>query len=195
MSQRIKSMLMMFADYGICLLLQILGIFALSLVESFSWGYPLYSALFCLVIFIFHYVRTHKAGRRIDAKKSLWEGLLIALPLTLFHLLIIGGFALLSSDLTALGDTVVKTVYSFPDDAPRVATNVTLAETITPIVRLWFSPIVGFIREKTNVLVLLIVPLLTLSGGFLGYLAAQKKFYFAEHFAAFSQKVADKFNE
>ena len=86
MSQRIKSMLMMFVDYGICLLLQILGIFALSLVESFSWGYPVYSLLFCLVIFIYCYVRTHKAGRLIDAKKSLWEGLIIALPLTVCHL-------------------------------------------------------------------------------------------------------------
>ncbi len=195
MSQRIKSMLMMFADYGICLLLQILGIFVLSLVESFSWGYPLYSALFCLVIFIFHYVRAHKAGRRIDAKRSLWEGLIIALPLALFHLLIIGGFALLSSDLTPWGDTVIKTVYTFPDNAPRVATDVVLLEYAEPAVRLWFSPIVGFIREKTNAFVLLIVPALTLSAGFLGYLAAQKKFYFSEHFAAFSKKVADKFNE
>jgi len=199
MNIRKKAMLMMFVDYLICLGLQLLGLLIFSWMFRFSWGYLAYSVIFILVLFGLVYSRAHNTAKR-DLKHKIvrgpyTEGLLLALPLTAFNLLVIVLFALLQSNIIPIGDNVVKILYSFPENEPRVATEVLLIDRVTPVVRIWFSHLVGFMSEKTSAFTLLISPVVTILGGFFGYYAGTRKFYISEVIAKAQNKVKDKFNE
>lgn len=199
MTNRKKTALFMFVDYLICLFLQLIGLFVLSWLLNFSWGYFAYSTLFSLVLFGFMYSRAHNAAKkdikRKEAKSPFTEGLLMAAPLVIFNLIIIGVYALLEANIIPARDILVKTLYSFPENEPRVATDVFLLDYITPIVRIWFGTLVGFMGSKTSPLCLLISPAITLLGGFLGYFAGSKKFYISDLIVKAQEKIKNKFNE
>ncbi len=199
MTNRKKTMLMLFVDYLLCLLLQMLGVFLFSWVLNFSWGYVVYSIFFCSVLFGMMYVRVHNAAKRDlrnrEKEHRATEGLIMAAPVAGFNLLLIVGFVLIRSNIIPLGNVVMSTSYSFPDNAPRVATEVLFIDYLTPFIRFWFSALSGFFGKSTRWAVLLIMPLLNLAAGYLGYLARMKKFFLADKVFNAGEKVKEKFNE
>jgi len=199
MSNIKKTMLLLFVDYIICAVVQILGLVFFSWLLKYSWGYPAYSVAACLLLTGLVYVRVHNAATR-DVKRKLErnpyaEGIYLALPLAICNLLFIGLFVLLQANIIPLRDVVVKTMYSFPDDAPRVMTEVRVIDYVTPFVRLWFGMAVGFLGEQTQALRLLIVPAVILMGGWLGYVAGIKNFCLSEKLTGMMTKIKNKFNE
>ncbi|MBE7048927.1 MAG: hypothetical protein E7393_06135 [Ruminococcaceae bacterium] len=199
MSTRKKTMLMMFADYAECLIWQLLGLFILSWMLKFSWGDAAYSLIFCIVFFSHIYSRAHRAAKRDshykDLRRTPAEGLLLATPLAVFNLLLIVIFALIQKNIIPIRNIVITTTYSFPDNEPRIATDILLIDYLSIFVRFWFGMLAGFIKEKLSWSLLLLVPLLTALGGFLGYFAGRKKYYFSETLVKTITKVKDKFNE
>ncbi len=199
MTIRKKTMLMMFADFGVCLALQLIGLFILSWMFRFSWGYVVYSIIFTLIFFGMIFSRAHNTAKRNllhkDLTKTKAEGLLLAAPLAIFNTLLIVLFALIQSNIIPLRDLVVNTIYTFPDNAPRIATDVFLIDYIIGFLRIWFGGLIGFMPEKTTPLILLISPASTLLAGFLGYFAGLKKFYLLDMFIVAKKKVVNKFNE
>lgn len=198
MSNRKKTMLMLFVDYLLCLLLELFGLILFSWMLKFPWGYPAYSTLFTLVLFGLLYSRIHSAADRDRKHKELkkpTEGLVMAAPLVCFNLLIILIYALMQYNVIPVRDVLMNTLYSFPDDAPRVVTKLYLIDYITPVVRIWFGHLVGFMTETTTPLLLLISPLVALAAVFLGYFAGGKRFYIADVIFKAKEKVKEKFNE
>ena len=199
MTNRKKTMLMMFVDYLICVLVQVVALLFLSWLLKYNWGFPLYSGLMCLVVFGFVYSRAHRAAKKDmlykDLKNIYTEGLLLTLPLAIFNVLVIGIYVAFVYDIIPYGDAVINITYSFPENLPRVKTVVRLLDYITPVVRLWFGSVVGFMGEKTSVGVLFLVPIVNLIGGLAGYFAGAKKFFISEKIFKAQNKLKDKFNE
>ena len=198
MSIRKKTMLMLFVDFLICLLIQLFGLFILSWMFKYNWGYPVYSIAFCLTLFGLQYSRVHNAADREIKRKELKpasEGLIMAAPLVVFNLAIILLFACMQKNIIPARDVIVATLYSFPDDAPRVVTHMYLLDYITSGIRIWFGHLTGFLREETPVAILLISPAITLLAGFLGYVASRKKFYLSEFIYKVQEQLKEKFNE
>lgn len=198
MSKRAKNMLMSFFDYGVCLLLELLSLFVFSMLLKYSWGNILYSVFFCLILFGLLYSRTHHAAKNDmlhKVERPTYEGLIMVLPLAIVNFIVALGFALIQCGLIPVGDIVLDTVYSFPENEPRIATDVLLIDVITPIVRVWFAALMGFMREGTNAVLLFLVPVINLAAGFLGYIAGKKKFFLSDHIFVAKEKVKEKFNE
>lgn len=198
MSIRKKTMLMLFVDFLLCILIQLIGLFVLSWVLKYSWGYPVYSIAFCLTLFGMQYSRVHNAAERALKRKEIkpvYEGLIMALPLVIFNVLIILLFVLMQSNVIPGRDVIVATFYNFPDDAPREVTHVYLLDYVISGIRVWFGHLVGFMKVETPAAILLISPLITLAAGFLGYMAGGKKFYLSELIYKVQEKVKEKFNE
>jgi len=199
MTNRKKSMLLMFVDYLICVLVQVVALLFLSWLLKYDWGFLVYSVLMCLVVFGFIYSRAHKAAKKDllhkDTKNMYTEGLLLALPLAVFHLLVIGIYAAFLYRIIPFADAVVNITYSFPDNLPRVKTMIRVIDYVTPVVRLWFGSVIGFMGDKTSVGALLLVPLVNLLGGMAGYFAGAKKFFISEKVFKVQNKIKDKFNE
>lgn len=198
MPNRKKTMLMMFVDYLICLLVQLLGLFVLSWMLQYDWGGPVYSIIFCLLLFGLIYSRAHSKAERDLKRKSLqpaYEGLLLALPLAAFNLILILLFALIQKNIIPIGNIVTNTVYTFPDNEPRIATDILLMDYITSGIRIWFGTLLGFMSDKTSAALLLISPAITLLAGFCGYWAGGHKFFISEVIFSAKEKVKDKFNE
>ena len=144
------------------------------------------------------YSRVHNAADRAWKRKeikSASEGLIMAAPLAIFNLLIILIYACMQGNIIPARDVVVTTLYSFPDDAPRVVTNVYLIDYITSGIRVWFGHLVGFLKTETPAAFLLISPAITVLACFLGYVAGRKKFYLSELIYKTQEKVKEKFNE
>ncbi|MBR6728865.1 MAG: hypothetical protein IKL80_01790, partial [Clostridia bacterium] len=149
MSIRKKTMLMLFVDYLLSILIQLFGLFVLSWMLDYSWGFCAYSVIFTLVLFGMLYSRVHNAADKALKRKELkpaTEGLIMAAPLAIFNLVVILFFALVKSNLLPIGDAVMNTVYTFPDNQPRVETHVLFIEYLTMIIRVWFGFLVGFSR-------------------------------------------------
>ena len=198
MSNRRKTMLMMFTDYIFNILLQILGWVLFAQIPALSFLNPFYSVLMCLLLFSFLYARAYNTAKRdakTELKRSKAEGLLLAMPLAVLNLLIILLFTLIQSNIIPIRDVVVKTVYSFPDNAPRVATDILLFDYIVIIIRVWFGSLIGFMKAELSPCLLLVTPLLILGAGFLGYYLGCKKIYISELLSSLKKKLADKFNE
>ncbi len=199
MKNRTKTALFMFVDYLLCILLQMFGLFVLSWTLQFPWGYPAYSAIFSLILFGLLYSRAHKAAKRDSRLKEnqpgMWEGLRMAIPLAVLNLVIILAFALIEYNVVPVRDLVIKTIYRFPDNAPREKLDVLLIDSIIPFIRVWFGALVGFMKENTTTLILFIMPILNLAAGFLGYYAGRKKFFIADYIFRAKEKMKDKFNE
>ena len=119
----------------------------------------------------------------------------MVLPVAILNFVLALGFTLIQTNLIPVRDLVVDTVYSFPDNAPRVATDMLLIDTLIPFVRLWFAPIIGYMRESTPGALLFVVPLINLAGGFLGYIAGKKKLFLSDYIFVAKEKVKEKFNE
>ncbi|MBE7037147.1 MAG: hypothetical protein E7403_07635 [Ruminococcaceae bacterium] len=198
MSIRKKTMLMLFVDFLICLLIQLFGLFIFSWMFNYSWGKPVYSIVFCLTFFGVQYSRVHTAASRALKRKELkpvTEGLIMAAPLVIVNLVIILVYGLMQMNVIPIRDVVANVVYEFPDDAPRNANKIYLLSYIAMGVRLWFSHLSGFMNEKTPAALLLISPAITLLASYLGYLAGSKKYYLSDLIYKVQEKVKKKFNE
>lgn len=198
MSNRAKTMLMSFFDYGVCLFLELLCLIVFSVLFKYSWGNILYSVFFCVVMFGMLYSRTHRAAKNDmlhKVERPTYEGLIMVLPLAILNFVLALGFTLIQTGLIPVGDIVIETVYSFPENEPRVAMDVLLIEVITPIIRVWFAALTGFMRVGTNAALLFIMPVLNLVAGLLGYIAGKKKFFLSDHIFVAKEKVKEKFNE
>lgn len=198
MSNRAKTMLMSFFDYGVCLFLELLCLIVFSVLFKYSWGNILYSVFFCVVMFGMLYSRTHRAAKNDmlhKVERPTYEGLIMVLPLAILNFVLALGFTLIQTGLIPVGDIVIETVYSFPENEPRVAMDVLLIEVITPIIRVWFAALTGFMRAGTNAALLFIMPVLNLVAGLLGYIAGKKKFFLSDHIFVAKEKVKEKFNE
>ncbi len=198
MSNRVKTMLLLFCDYLLCLLLQLICLMTFSMLIKFSLGSLLYSVFFCLVLFSMLYSRTHFAAKKDllkKVKRPIYEGFIMALPLAAFNLLLAVGFSLIQSNLIPVRDIVLDTLYSFPDNAPRVATDVLLIDVLTPWIRAWFGTFLGFMQQGVPAFLPFIMPILNLLAGFLGYLAGSKKIFLSDYIFVVKEKVKEKFNE
>lgn len=198
MTNRVKTMLWLLFDYALCLFLAFVCMFAFSIILKFTWGNILYSAFFCVVLFGLLYSRTHRAAKNDmlhKVERPWYEGLIMVLPLAILNFVLALGFTLIQTNVVPVRDVVVDTVYSFPDNAPREATNVLLIDVLTPVVRAWFAILVGFMREGTKAALLFVMPVLNLAAGLLGYIAGRKKFFLSDHVFTAKEKVKEKFNE
>ena len=199
MNNRIKTMLLLFGDYLICLLLQLLCLLAFSMLLKYQWGNVVYSVFLTFILFGMIYSRTHRAAKRdmlLKTERSMGEGFIMALPLTIFNFLIALAFLLIQSNIIPIRDMVVNTVYSFPENEPRVVTDILLIDYVTPIVRAWFRSLVGFMKSgTTSAPQLFLVPALNLVAGGVGYIAGRKKFFLSDHLFVAKEKVKEKFNE
>ncbi len=198
MTNRVKTMLMLFLDYGLCLLLALLCLLGFSMLFKFTWMNILYSVFFCLVLFGLLYSRTHRAAKKDmlhKVERPWYEGLVMALPLAILNLVLALGFALIQSNVIPVRDIVLETSYSFPDNSPRVVTDFLLIDGVIPVIRFWFATLVGFMPESTNAAPLFVMPLLNLAAGLLGYVAGKKKFFLSDHIFIAKEKFKEKFNE
>ncbi len=198
MSIRKKTMLMLFVDYVVCLIIQFLFLLFSTWMFKADWVFKAYSLVFSLVFFGKLYSRTHKAAKRDllhKELKPLTEGLIMAAPLAIFNLLVILFFGLVKNNILPIRDVVVQSYYTFPDNEPRMITEVFFIDYLTTIVRVWFSSLIGFCQDSTPVLLLLVSPIMTLAAGFLGYVAGSKKFYLSDLIYKTKEKVKTKFNE
>jgi hypothetical protein len=192
-------MWMTFVDYLIVLLLSFFGLMVFSWLLGFSWGYAVYGAVFCLVLFGMIYARGWNAAKKDGKDKTrdaeIVNGIRLIAPLVLFNLIVILLFALVKYNLLPVRDLIVKTVFEFPENQPRIEHQITFYDTLTPYIRVWFSYLVGFMGEATAVSVLLISPVLIAGGGVLGYFAGMKKFYISDVIFKTKEKMKEKFNE
>ncbi len=198
MKNRKKTSLMLFVDYLICLLLQVLCMMAFAMILKYNWGNAIYSIFFIFINFGMLYARTHRAAKTDRLQKSQrthFEGVYMALPLAIVNFVFALGFFLIQSNVIPVRDLVVNTVYGFPENEPRVMTEILLIDYITPVVRLWFSAFMGFMQGKTPAGLLFLMPLINLVAGGAGYVAGEKKFFLSEHIFVAKEKVKEKFNE
>ena len=195
MSNRVRTMLLFFVDYLVCIVFQIFGLVFLSWALDFPWVDPVYSILFSLVLFARVYRRGNKAAgrdlRNHEKKPLFFDGLLMVLPLVVFQLVIIFAYRWVQGN--PLGGTVVNVIYSFPDNLPRVAKEITLAESLVPYLRIWFGSVMGFMGQGFSALVALLVPLSHVLAGFFGYLAGLKHFYILDFLIDCWRNIWDRF--
>ncbi len=195
MSNRVKTMLLFFVDYLLCIVYQLLGMLLLSWALDFSWTMPVYSILFTLVLFSQMYRRGKKAAgkdlRNHEKKPLLFDGLLMVLPLVLFQLAIILGYVWLKT--SPVGSTVVQVIYSFPDNLPRAIKEITLSQSLVPYLRIWFGSIMGFMGRGFSVPIALLVPLSHLLAGTFGYLAGLKRVYILDIIIDCWRAIWDRF--
>ena len=197
-----KNSLLMFADYLLVLLLCLFGIMVFSWMLSFSWGYAAYSVIFSLLFFGMIYSRSWKTAKKELKNKErqprLTDGLLLSLPFAVFNLLIIAFYALVLYDIIPIRDNVMNIVYSFAENEPRVRSEITFISYVTPLVRIWFAPLIGFMQtggDETSPLIMLISPVLTVAASVLGYYLGMRKYYLSDNIVKVSEKVKEKFNE
>lgn len=199
MNNRKKTKALTFADYGLTLLLSILCSAFFGGFFEYTWGRLGYSILMSLILFSLLYGRAHKTARtdllQGQDKLSLTGGLKLVLPLACVSAFFVLVYALLEFGILPGRDMIVKTLYLFPDNAPRVAESVYLLDYLTPIFRIWFAYLAGFLTGKADSLVFLISPVLILLAGFSGYAIGRRKIYISDFVARADKKLRDKFNE
>lgn len=198
MTNRKKTSLMLFVDYLICLLLQVICIMAFSMLLKYNWANVVYSIFFICINFGMLYTRTHQAAKKdklLKTQRTHFEGVYMVLPLAICNLILALGYFLIQSNVIPIRDLVVNTVYSFPENEPRVATDILLIDYITPFFRVWFGAFMGFMQGKTTAGLFFLMPLINLIAGGIGYVAGEKKFFLSEHVFAAKEKVKEKFNE
>lgn len=195
-----KCKLMLFVDYLLTLLLCLFGLFILSWMLNFSWGYIAYSVLFTLIFFGLVYSRCwNKAKSDLKYRKDtvkVTNALRMVAPLTIFFLVIAALFALIKFNIIPIRDLVTEVRYVLEENQPRQIHNVVLFDAIVPVIRILFSFLIGFQPAgSTSALTLLIAPVATVLAGVLGYYAGMRKFYISEVIIKTQQKAKDKFNE
>ena len=196
-----KNSWLMLVDYLLVLLLSIFGIFILSWMLDYSWGYWVYSGVFTLIFFALIYSRAwntaKKELRNKERAPKFSDGFIISLPLLVFTLLITVAFGLIYYNIIPIRNNVIDIVYSFQANEPRVRTEILLIDYLTPIVRLFCAPLIGFMQEagKTSPIIMLLLPALTVVASMLGYFLGMKKYYISDEIMKVSEKVKEKFNE
>lgn len=150
-----------------------------------------------LVMCGFIYSRMWKLSRkniRYDYGLKQSDGVKFILPLTIFNFLLIMFFWLAQLNIIPLKDIIIKTYYTFPDNLPRMPVHISYFDYITLLVRFWFAYLIGFSQE-TYVLLLLIVPVLTVLSGMLGFELGKANKEILNGYAKASNKIKKKFNE
>ncbi len=199
MSNRVKTMLWFFLDYGFCILCQLIGVVLLSWAFKFSWAGPVYSIFFCILLICRFYIRGKKAAKKDmwnhDKEPSAYEGLLMVLPIVLVHLAVIIAYELLKANIIPFANVLTETVYSFPVDAQRVVREIFLPEALVPYLRIWFGSVMGFMGSSYKLWLACLVPVMNLVAAFGGYLAALKKFYIADFLLDCWDSIIERFND
>ncbi len=199
MNRRRKNMWMMFGDYLILLIIQAFTLLAFSWLLDFAWGAICYSAICAVVVFFMPYTRAHKAAvydlKNKEQRPNSWGGVRLVLPFFIVTSLIALFYVLLDTNVLPFRDVVLNTLYQFPDDAPRVETQVFLIDTVSVYIRIFYAPFIGFMQGKTPHGVLFLLPVLYGVGACLGYFAGLRGFYLGKHLFRFKDVVVEKFNE
>lgn len=184
----------LFLDYIINLVLTGLGFIALSWMFAFSRGNFLHSVIFTLTLFGFIYSKGALAAK-IDLrseKAPMKNAFMLALPLTVTLLFVIGVYSLIYYNILPIGDIVLGTSSSEAGET----FSFLFKDAASMVVRVLFLNLTGFM--KTNLatpLVLLISPLCVMLGALFGYLLGRKKIYLLDIMLKAKDKIANKFNE
>ncbi|MBR4874531.1 MAG: hypothetical protein IKU87_01750 [Clostridia bacterium] len=186
-----------FLDNALAVLISLL--FSLLFASWFSFkpfAIPLGIAM-TLVMCGLIYSRMWKLGRRnvrynLGLKKS--SSIKFVLPLIIFHLLLILLFFLSDKGLLPFKGMVLRTYYTFPDNMPREAINITVFEYIEMCVRLWFSYFLAF-SESTKVWILILAPVLTFVSSVFGFMMGSKNKEVTEEYYKTAKFIKKKFNE
>ena len=190
-----KNSWLMLVDYLLTLILSIFGIFILSWMLDYSWGYWVYSGVFTFIFSALIYSRAWNTAKRElrnkERKPRVSDGVILSLPLLVFTSLIVIAFGLIYYNIIPIRDNVVDIVYSFKANEPKLRTEILLIDYLTPIVRLIFAPLIGFMHKvgKTSPLTMLIIPALTVCASTLGYYLGMKKYYISDEIMKVSTKL------
>ena len=157
--------------------------------------------MFTFIFFTLIYSRAwntaKKELRNKERAPKVSDGFIISLPLLVFTLLITVAFALIYYNIIPVRDNVIDVVYSFKANEPRLRSEILLIDYLTPIARLFFAPLIGFMQKagRTTPLIMLLLPALTAVASTFGYFLGMKKYYISDEIIKVSEKVKEKFNE
>lgn len=114
------------------------------------------------------------------------------LPLVIFDVILAVFYCLCEFDIIPLKDVIVKSYYSFPDNAKRELLSISVFDYIGVVVRLWFMYLITFFK---NGFVLFLAPLLSFVSAMLGYYLGDKNIQISSGYLKLTEKAKDKFNE
>lgn len=180
--------------------LKAVGISLLAFFIFGSWmTNPVFSTvatiIFLIVLGGFVYSRMWKLSRRNTQRKlglTIGDFIKFILPLVIFDVVVIAFLWLCKSGIIPLGDIVLKTYYTFPDNAPREIVYVSLFDYVGPVLMVWFSYLVGVASEMY---VLFIAPVVTFVGAIFGYRMGCENKLIQDSYINITEKAKKKFNE
>ena len=114
------------------------------------------------------------------------------LPIVVFDLAVILIYCLCKWNILPLDEIITKSYYSFPDDAPRQLTTISVLDYFVLFVRFWFLFLVCL---PFNGFVLLFAPVLSFVSGMLGYKFGAKNKQILHSYINITEKAKKKFNE
>lgn len=143
------------------------------------------------------YSRMWKLSRkntRYDLGLTRYDGIKFVLPVAIFSLLLVLFYILADKNIIPLREIVIKTYYTFPENAPRVPVDISYFDYFTMAVRVWFTYSLG-LMQKTNIWVLLVLPFLMVLSGAVGFSLGAKNKEVLNEYLNVAEKVKKKFNE
>lgn len=180
--------------------LKAVGISLLAFLIFGSWMInPVFSTLATIVMLValggFVYSRMWKLSRK-NVQRGFGltsrDFIKFILPLVIFDVIIIIFLWLCKSGIIPIDDIILKTYYTFPDNASREIVSVSLFDYVGPVLMLWFSYLVGVASE---VYVLFIAPIVTFGAAIFGYRMGCENKLLQESYINITEKAKKKFNE
>ena len=114
------------------------------------------------------------------------------LPLVIFDVILAVFYCLCEFDIIPLKDVIVKSYYSFPDNAKRELLSISAFDYLGVVVRLWFMYLITFFK---NGFVLFLAPALSFVSAMLGYYLGDKNIQISSGYLKLTEKAKNKFNE
>lgn len=193
----------MFKKYYFLPFIDNLKAVGLSLLAFFIFGSWMTNLIFSIIANTFMlivlggfiYSRMWKLSRKNTQKNfglTIKDFVKFILPLVIFDVVIITFLCLCKSGFIPLDDIILKTYYTFPDNAPREIVYVSLFDYIGPVLMIWFSYLVGATSE---VYVLFIAPIITFVAAIFGYRMGCENKLLQESYINITEKAKKKFNE
>lgn len=193
----------MFKKYYFLPFIDNLKAVGLSLLAFFIFGSWMTNLIFSIIANTFMlivlggfiYSRMWKLCRKNTQKKfglTIKDFVKFILPLVIFDVVIITFLCLCKSGIIPLDDIILKTYYTFPDNAPREIVSVSLFDYVGPVLMIWFSYLVGATSE---VYVLFIAPIITFVAAIFGYRMGCENKLLQESYINITEKAKKKFNE
>ncbi len=180
--------------------LKAIGISLLAFLIFGSWMInPVFSTIATIFMLValcgFVYSRMWKLSRRNTQRKlglTAKDFVKFMLPLIVFEIVIITFYCLCEEGIIPLDNLITKTYYNFPDDAAREIVNVSLFDYVGPIIKIWFSYLVGVTSKGY---VLFIAPIVTFGAAMLGYRLGCDNKLIQDSYINITEKAKKKFNE